>query len=382
MSKRSSYFLSGLVLVLSVLPGRAQEGTNVRADHNAAVTTSAPEGQAPEEATKKLTELVHARKYAEAQQLTAGLLIAYPNDQRLVKAKALIEKMLATGGQGAPDSTQPVQSAASPNPMQLTGMDKVEYNTLLELARQAQQQADPEQQKASLGQFMGRSSAFLQKHPDQMLLWQLRAASAISLNDAMGGYEAGQRLIASGAADSNDPNLQRLLAQLNGRGWLDKQKAEDDGKYGGVLGTWKVACSTDGTPDKDGNEIVFVKSDAGHIEGYFLYKSVGHKQPKPNMRGTIGATGEISWELYLKTIAIKDGKSLDPESPGGMYFEFNSILGKALYPSGWQPPIDYVISPDRGTMRMTWPQQTADVRKNADYISQHPVIWTFEKISD
>ena len=382
MRKRSSYFFSGLVLVLSVLPGHAQEGTNVRADHNAAVATSAPDGRAPEQATKKLTELVHARKYAEAQQLTSGLLIAYPNDQRLIKAQALIEKMLASGGQAVPDSGQPVQSAANPNPMQLTGMDKLEYNTLLELARQAQQQADPEQQKASLGQFMGRSTAFLQKHPDQMLLWQLRAASAISLNDAMAGYEAGQRLIAVGAVDSNDPALQRLLAQLNGRGWLDQQKAENANKFGGVLGTWKVACSADGTPDNDGYEMVFAKSDAGQIEGYWLFKSTGPKQTKPSMRGTIGASGEIVWELYLKTIAVKNGRNLDPESPGGRYFEYNSTPGKALYPSGWQPPIDYVISPDRRTMTMQWPQQTANAQKNADYISQHPVIWTFEKISD
>jgi hypothetical protein len=152
--------------------------------------------------------------------------------------------------------------------------------------------------------------------------------------------------------------------------------------YGGVLGTWKVACSTDGTPDNDGNEIVFVKSDSGHIEGYFLFKSVGHKQPKPNIRGTIDASGEISWELYLKTIANKNGKALDSEIPGGLYFEFNSIPGKPLYPSGWQPPIDYVLSPDKRTMTMKWPQQTANVKKNADYISQHPVIWSFEKISD
>ena len=382
MGKSLKFFFLGLSLVLVFLPLHAQTAKAPAASPTSA--SPAPERQAPDDATKKLTELVHAGKYAEAQQLTAGLLIAYPDDQRLAKAKAVIEKLLAPGGStnAAPTNSQPDQSATNPNPMQLTGMDKVEYNTLLELARQAQEQADPEQQRVSLGQFMGRSGEFLQKHPDQILLWQLRAAAAISLNDAIGGYEAGQRLIASGAADTTDPNLQRLLAQLNGRGWLDKQKVEDDSKYGGVLGTWKVACSPDGTPDNDGNEIVFVKSDAGHIEGYLIFRSTGRKQDKPSMRGTTGASGEISWELYLKTIAVKNGRNLDPESPGGFYFEFNSIPGKALYPSGWQPPIDYVISPDKRTMTMKWPQQTANVKKNADYVSQHPVIWTFEKISD
>jgi hypothetical protein len=59
-----------------------------------------------------------------------------------------------------------------------------------------------------------------------MLLWQLRAASAISLNEPIEGYEAGQKLIAKGAADSIDPSLQRLLAQLKNKGWLDKEVAE------------------------------------------------------------------------------------------------------------------------------------------------------------
>jgi hypothetical protein len=96
--------------------------------------------------------------------------------------------------------------SAQPATVKLTGMDKVEYNSLIELARQAQQQtADLEQQKASLKQFMDRSNTFLQKYPDQMLLWQLRAASALSLDDVKAGYEAGQKLLLAGAADSTDP---------------------------------------------------------------------------------------------------------------------------------------------------------------------------------
>ena len=71
-----------------------------------------------------------------------------------------------------------------------------------------------------------RAALFLQKHPDQMLLWQIRAATALILNDTDAGYEAGQKLLAAGAADSNDPNLQQLISKLNLKGWLDKQKIE------------------------------------------------------------------------------------------------------------------------------------------------------------
>jgi hypothetical protein len=220
---------------MSLLPLGAQVATNPAPISTEAAANPAPAGQAPEEATKKITDLVHAGKFAEAQKLTDGLLIAYPDDQRLIKAKALIEKLLTPA---SPANTTPsdnqrtsngasLQLGASINPVQFTGMDRVEYNSLIELARQAQQTADLEQQKVLLQQFMERSSAFLQKHPDQILLWQLRAASALSLNDMMAGYEAGQRLLVAGAADSNDPNLQQLLSKLNLNGWLDKRNVEE-----------------------------------------------------------------------------------------------------------------------------------------------------------
>ena len=213
---------------MTSLPLHAQTPTKAPSDTNSMAASPAPPGQAPDDMTKKITDLVHAGEYAEAQQLTTGLLVAYPDDQRLIKAKALIDKLLSPAGQAntLPGNGQPAPPAANANAEQLTGMDKVEYNSLIELARQAQQDTDLEQQKASMRQFMAKSSLFLQKFPEQLLLWQLRAASAISLNQPMEGYSAGQKLIASGAADSNDPNLQRLLAQLNNKGWLDEQVAE------------------------------------------------------------------------------------------------------------------------------------------------------------
>lgn len=178
--------------------------------------------------TQKITESVHARKYVDAQQLTAGLLIAYPDDLRLIKAKALIDKLLAPTGpiDEAPNTSQPIQPAVSESTEQLTGMDKVDYNALIALAREAQQTPDLDEQGKLLKQFMDQSSTFLPKHPDQELLWQLRAASAMSLNDPLAGYEAGQKLLAAGAADSSDPALQKLLGQLKNKGWFEKQEAE------------------------------------------------------------------------------------------------------------------------------------------------------------
>jgi hypothetical protein len=56
----------------------------------------------------------------------------------------------------------------------------------------------------------------------------------------MAGYEAGQKLIAAGSLDSNDPNLEQLLAQLKSKHYLDKQQAESaarQAKYDWMLGT-------------------------------------------------------------------------------------------------------------------------------------------------
>src|SRR6185312_1518912 len=135
------------------------------------------------------------------------------------------------------------QPATGADAEHLTGMDKVDYNALIERARQAQQTIDPEQQKSSLQRFLADSSLFLQKHPEQVLLWQIRAAAAISVNDPDAGYEAAQKLLAAGAADSTDAALQRLLGQLRNNGWLDKQGVDNYKRYAWILGTWSTSWS-------------------------------------------------------------------------------------------------------------------------------------------
>ena len=222
--------LGFVIALIFLLPLHAQTATKDPGNANtAAAAPSTPAAtQAPEEMTRKIADLVNAGKYAEAQQLTTGLLVAYPEDQRLIKAKALIENLLGPGSSAnvAPENTHPAQPAAN-NGEEFTGMDKIDYTALIELAREAQQTADLTEQTKLLEQFMDQSNSFLQKHPDQILLWQLRAASAISLNEPMAGYQAGENLVGAGAANSNDANLQRLLGQLKNKGWLDKQNAKE-----------------------------------------------------------------------------------------------------------------------------------------------------------
>ena len=291
------------------LTGSAQ--SKAPADPNAKAADAPTSGQAPDAVMKKLSELVNASKYAEAQQLTAGMLLAFPDDQRLIKAKALLDKSLANaaattttpGSNPAVTNETSTQPAANEKGGLLTGMDRVDYNALIVLARKAQENTDLEQQKASLKQFMDQSSPFLQKHPNEMLLWQLRAASAISLNDPMAGYDAGQKLLAAGAADSNDPNLQQLLAELRNKGWLDKETADRHAKYDWIAGTWSVSWSEHfqgwhSSHDTPGGAFSTEFLISGRtIEG--RETSGGVKYTDPTFKGTIPDSGEVRWEVLI-----------------------------------------------------------------------------------
>ncbi len=317
MYRMSTPFILGLFFAPIVLPPlHAQTTASIPADTNATAAKPTPTGQAPDDVMKKLSDLVHAGKYAEAQQLTAGLLLAYPEDQRLIKAKVLLDKSFA--------SSKTADPAASASATQLAGMEKVDYNALIELARQAQQTTDLEQQTTLLKQFMKDSDLFLQKHPTEMLLWQLRAASAISLNDLVAGYGAGQKIIASGAADSNDPNLQQLLAQLKNKGWLDEKEATKQAKYNRILGIWSWHSSRidkRGHVYEDHSRVEFSMYDSG-VGGYFIQPN-GDKPEKPFFRVTILDSGEMGCKYPTPVLSceIDDQNGTmkidftDPEDP-------------------------------------------------------------------
>jgi hypothetical protein len=353
-------FVLVFIIILSAALSPAQQSDNATvADTNSVATNQVPTSQAPDEVVKKLSDLVHDGKYAESQQLAAGLLLAYPDDQRLIKAKTLLDKLVAASN-NRPPTNSVVLPATSGTSEQLTGMVKIDYNALIQRARDAQQTTDLSQQKTLLHQFMADSSQFLQKHPDQMLLWQLRAASALSLDDPVVGCEAGQKLLAAGAADSNDVNLQQLIGKLKNIGWLDmnKQEAQEaqnkieyNKRFGWVLGTWSVSWSGLGQQGDGGRETF--ASDLLTFD----------------MRGTTHESGDISWERHYST------------SGGGSYvYQSGAFGGSTYYPSGWQPVISCQISEDKRTMTILIPSQYTS--RNSKKPWQNPVTLVLTKISD
>src|ERR1700739_289227 len=282
MTKPLNFSVWALLLAVALPPLHSQGSATVPPGSNA-VASPSQVAQAPDEMTKKITALFHAGRYAEAQKLTEGLLIAYPDDQRLIRAKALIDKLLAPASPtgAAPVSNQSAQPASNANAAQLSGMDKVDYNALIVLARQALQSTDLDEQKRVQQHFMDQSHLFLKRHPEQMLLWQLRAQIAVSEDEVLAGYEAGQKLLAAGAADSNDAALQNLMGQLKNKGWFEseaalvaKKQEEITNKYGWMLGNWTESSS----------QIVYVyvpfTGACWNIRGNCTGKSVPHTEDR------------------------------------------------------------------------------------------------------
>jgi hypothetical protein len=118
----------------------------------------------------------------------------------------------------------------------------------------------------------------------------------------MEGYDAGQKLLAAGAADSTDPALQQLLGQIKNRGWLDRQEVQkqDEKKhdYTQILGTWNAHFSW---AEERGHEIqrgdfTAEFSQSGSEIQVSTLNSKGVKDKEPALRGAVLDSGEIVWE--------------------------------------------------------------------------------------
>ena len=306
-------------------------------------STAAPV-QAPDELLRRVADLVHAGKFADAQQTVNGLLVLYPEDARLLKAKSLLEKAPAapavaqTAPTSAPAATeiagspQPATPATISSAPALSGMDRVDYNALLELARQAQQTTDVAEQRSLSNRFLKQSSSFVEKHPDDVLIWQLRAATARAANAPLDGFEAGQKLVALGAADRGDVGALRLLGQLKNLGWMDKQqvtvaniKAQTANQFAWMLGNWNLA-----NPYNTNTHVVEVIQPTN--ESFEMWSVKDGARQIQELRGKILATGEIAWE-----------------------WDYYNPSGVKEWPTGWQPIVMKDIGGDNKTFTLIEP---------------------------
>ena len=388
MSKYTILFVSLVIVGISMGPVYGQSPRPRKKIQTADTTVkSTPVVLAPDSSLKNLSGLIHAGKYEEARQGLTVLLANYPYDDRLIKSKLLLDQLPATSASANTATAGQVQVEAP-----LKGMDKLEYNSLIQLAKDAQNDTDLDDQKKLLRRYMDESAVFLQKYPGQMLLWELRAASAISLNDPMAGYEAGQRLLAAGGADSNDAQLEQLMVQLKNKQWLDMQEitrevkaqqkeADNIKKLSLFLGTWNVVydwrAGWHGTGNGSRGKEEFVL-EGPYAEGLEI-NNAGTKLSEPDLRATVLNSGEISWECYLPPTNLGELFYNRWRNGGGYsdWLPYNIVSNNEnWYPAGWQKVISCTY-PDASTIIIIMPSQNLDPESSTP--TNRPVTLTLTK---
>lgn len=114
---------------------------------------------------------------------------------------------------GPPASSAPV----------LSDGDRLELATLQRMTQAAPSQTSPAAIKAALAEVLKRSAGFVEKHPDHLPTWHLRARLALELNQRKAGAQAGKKLKEFGALTSADAKILATMAELNARDWLSEK---------------------------------------------------------------------------------------------------------------------------------------------------------------
>jgi hypothetical protein len=215
-----------------------------------------------------LEKQVQSEQWADAAKTVEILLKNKPDDATLKGYKEEITKHLAN-----PEASIPPKVKSEPG--KLTGADKLEWNTLLLMVDDALKATGTEEGKKALAEYLEKSAAFVAKHPDYLKAWQFRAVAALELDKAQQGLEAGLKLKALGALDSEDPAMMKLMANLNRKQWLDEtavDRIREEAKAATVAnlrrtfwqGSWQ---------NKNGNTTQTLAVDADHVT--FTYNEVG-----------------------------------------------------------------------------------------------------------
>ena len=223
-----------------------------------------------------LERQVQAEQWADAAKTVDALMLTNASDVILGGYREEIYKHLsaAKATNSAAASTPPAGVPVAEAP--LKGADKLEWNTLLLMVGDAQNAPSVDDRKKAMAEYLEKSTAFVAKHPDYLKAWQFRAVAALELDKAQQGLEAGLKLKALGALDSEDPAMMKLMANLNRKQWLDEtavDRIREEAKAAAVAnlrrtfwqGSWQ---------NKNGNTTQTLAVDADHVT--FTYNEVGY----------------------------------------------------------------------------------------------------------
>ncbi len=112
-------------------------------------------------------------------------------------------------------------------PENLTPEARRKFAALRLILDEANSAKVPQERLRLINEFLGKSAELLQTYPLQTNLWLLRAATALEANKEIEAREAGNKLIALGLDDSQDPKLVALMAKLERKGWLGTNSAAE-----------------------------------------------------------------------------------------------------------------------------------------------------------
>ncbi len=167
----------------------------------------ATHAEIPAAAQQEIDHLVQQDKFAEALAKVDGLLKDNPTDKDLLDLKAQLEK------------SRPSSSPAAAAP-KLKGEDRLLLDTLNAIIDDIKAASEDANRRRLMEEFLAKSKPFVAKFPDQTNIWLMRAAAAMELNDVDSGWQAGQKLKAMGALDSDDAQTRKIMMSLNRKEWL------------------------------------------------------------------------------------------------------------------------------------------------------------------
>jgi TPR repeat protein len=94
--------------------------------------------------------------------------------------------------------------------------------------------------------FLQKSADFAAAHPDQANIWVKRAKAAMELDYPTAGWSAGKQLTALSLIHREDPELRRVMADLEGKGWLGTNRPQRDWKALAWTIEKAIAAANDG----------------------------------------------------------------------------------------------------------------------------------------
>jgi TPR repeat protein len=156
--------------------------------------------------------------------LGRALELAPPEKKASLEAlgKRLAEPPAPTSAQSLAVPPETAKSAATPP--QLKGDAGRKYDALLLIIEDADKASSAEERARLLREFMARSADFLALAPTQTNIWFIRGAAAVELDYPGAGWLIGRRLKEFGLEDSDDPAVRKVMASLDRRGWLGKER--------------------------------------------------------------------------------------------------------------------------------------------------------------